>query len=174
MSRFVQLSLLALCLGLALAIAAPVFAAAYGTSNFACDDLSALPVNINAQWQASDGSGVYSILRSNCAGCHTLSGPRRFRVASTADQSLQLLLGEPGLVQPRAARMSELLLRLNCVNPALSSWRMPRCSTPPCSYRPLSDQALVYDWIMQGARGVAFGQVLGDVVFTDGLESERQ
>ena len=168
-----QLAQLGLLMFWAAAVSS-IAAEPHGTPNLACDDLRALPLNINVQWQDDEGGGVYSILRTHCAACHSVSGPRRFRVASTADQTLQLLLGEPGLVIALAARSSELLLRINCVNAVQPSWRMPRCSTVPCSYRPLSDQALIYDWIAQGARGEAFGQAQSDVVFTDSLESGRR
>lgn len=138
---------------------------------YACQSLAGPPLNPAVDW-ATD---VYPRLEG-CASCHLTEFPgSRIRIVP-GDPELTLVdLLDPAddLVLALRPRDSVLMQRLNCDRVDQQEWRMPRCFLPPCNYWSDLDQAVVWDWIAQGARGDFDGSPLGDIVFVDGIEGAR-
>jgi hypothetical protein len=138
---------------------------------YSCQSLAAPPLNPAVDWVAD----VFPRIEA-CASCHLSEFPgSRLRIVP-GDPELTLVdLLDPAddLVLALRPRNSVLMQRLNCDRLDLQEWRMPRCFAPPCSYWSAFDQAVVWDWIAQGARGSFDGQPLGDIVFLDGAEGSR-
>ena len=128
---------IALCLGLA----APGAMAASG-----CDDLSMQAETANVDYE----SQIQPIWNANCAGCHT-NGGSNGGLKLDAGQSLDNLVGIRSTssslrrVEPGQAGQSFLLQKLNCDQPDAGA-RMPQGGRLS-----LAMQALVRDWINQGA-----------------------
>lgn len=138
---------------------------------FECQSLDGPPLNPGVDWTTQ----VYPRLES-CASCHLSEFPgSRIRIVP-GDPDLTLVdLLDPAddLVRPLRPRDSMLMRRLNCDRLDQQEWRMPRCFVPPCNYWSAMDQAVVWDWIAQGARGTFDGSPFGDIVFVDGIEGSR-
>ena len=147
-------------------------AAAGGTQTLQCESLANAPFQPNANWDTQ----VYPLLAQRCVGCHAMAVPgARFNIVS----------GEPGLtlvslldastdvVEPLRPRASTLFQRLNCALPGDQGWRMPRCFGATCNYWSAADQALIYDWIAQGARGDFKGSPQSDVIHVGGFDTIR-
>ncbi len=136
-----------------------------------CDALDAVPIHHNVNWT----SEVFPRL-SACSSCHLSEFPGSQLRITPGDPELTLLnVLDPanGLVIAMAPRASKLFLRVNCSDAGDPGYRMPRCITAPCTYWPAADQALLYDWIEQGARGDFDGQPQSDVPFRAGFEGTR-
>ena len=134
-----------------------------------CDDLSSVPLNVNVDYDTQ-----IQPLFSGCVSCHNSGDPR-------ADLNL-----EPGVapatliyvasaqngnvirVLPSEPKHSLLFQKVNCEIQDTGFFRMP-----VGGILSLQEQALIYDWIEQGARAFFFGDPLSDVVFRDAFESER-
>jgi hypothetical protein len=138
---------------------------------YACQSLAGPPLNPSVDWVTD----VFPRLES-CASCHLTEFPgSRLRIVP-GDPELTLVdLLDPAddLVLALRPRDSVLMQRLNCDRLDQQEWRMPRCFLPPCNYWSAVDQAVVWDWIAQGARGDFDGSPLGDIVFVDGIEGAR-
>jgi hypothetical protein len=139
--------------------------------SYQCQSLAGPPLHPAVDW-ATD---VFPRLEA-CASCHLVEFPgSRIRIVP-GDPDLTLIdLLDPAddLVLALRPRDSVLMRRLNCDRLDQQEWRMPRCFLPPCSYWSDLDQAVVWDWIAQGARGTFDGQSVGDIVFVDGAEGMR-
>lgn len=136
-----------------------------------CQDLSAPPLNFNADWETA----VFPALEG-CVACHLseFPGSRIKIVPGSPDLTLiDLLDPAADLVLALRPRDSVLMKRLNCDRLDQQEWRMPRCFVPPCNYWSAAQQALVYDWIAQGARGNFDGSPQSDIVFLSGVEGSR-
>ena len=135
----------------------------------ACDDLASIPLNINVDY-ATQVQPIFS----GCVSCHNSGDPR-------ADLNL-----EPGVapatlinvassqngsvirVVPANPLASLLFQKVNCEVQDVGFFRMPVGGVLA-----LSEQALIFDWIAQGARAFLDGDPLSDILFLDSLESER-
>jgi hypothetical protein len=170
---------LILCCGLAAAppvgFAWPTLDPAAGPKGsgptFQCQDLSAPPLNANADW----ASQVFPALEG-CAACHLSEFPNsRIKIVPGSPELTLIDLLDPAadLVLALRPRDSALMKRLNCDRLDQQEWRMPRCFVPPCNYWSAAQQALVYDWIAQGARGDFDGSPQSDIVFLSGVEGSR-
>lgn len=146
--RCVRRSALGFCFGLALALGLPlqVFAQATG-----CDDLSGLPEAIAVDYRTE----IQPIWEIRCANCHVNhSGSPSAQLDLNEEESWAALYAMPSLiaegrlmVRPGDPDASFLLEKLRCEQPQVGE-RMPRGRLPI----PLAEQALVRDWIAQGAR----------------------
>jgi hypothetical protein len=139
-----------------------------------CDDLSGGPITIRPTWsevwQALDRS-------AGCTqNCHVGTQPAAELDLSSAVQSQYLLVLQPSAqlpaltrVVPGNARASLLFQKLNC------HWQVVGRRMPASGPLPLGVQALVYDWIEQGAYGEpAEDPIVRDYVFEDSLELLRR
>lgn len=131
-----------------LAIGLP--ASAFGQAS-GCDDLSALPEIAQVDYLTQ----IQPIWEIRCANCHVNhSGSPSAQLDLDDDVSWLGLYRMPSglaadrlLVRPGDPVASFLLEKLSCDQPQAGS-RMPRGRNPI----PLAEQALVRDWIAQGAR----------------------
>lgn len=113
-----------------------------------CDDLAALPETADV-----DYSTQIQPLWGGCIGCHRPNSPNGGGLDLTAANSFAALVDVdstqvPGrkLVQPSDPTASYLLEKIGCDNPQVGNRMRPDVATSP------ADQALVRDWIAQGAR----------------------
>lgn len=159
----------ALALTLFLPLAGPARAAVD------CDDLSAEPLNRGVVW-----ADVWRALdqQASCTqNCHIGSQP-----AATLDFSNQKLaiyyLVEQASVQndkvlrvaPTDPEASLLVQKIGCRDPAVG-----RPMPPPQGHLPLSLQALIYDWIAEGALGEGpEDPIQRDRMFHDSMETGRR
>lgn len=146
-----------------------------------CDALPTGPVTKNVRFV----NDIYPLLINECpvaggcgfatcANCH--AGPataqNRFIInAGSADFTLLTLLDtNRDWIVPLRPELSRVYRHVNCNLTSSGIWRMPLVGNPMS----VNQQALIYDWIKQGARGTFEGSELGDVVFIDDLESRRR
>ncbi len=132
-----------------------------------CDSIAATPATYAIDYQAD----IQPIFSSGCANCHVDSaGAPEADLDLNPEPSWFNLVGvnssqDPAQsrVTPRDALRSLLFRKVNCdiPGPFLESERMPQ-NRPDL---PLSQQALIYDWIMAGA---PFEPT--DTIFFNGLE----
>ncbi len=140
-------------------VANPVFAAS------GCDSIASIPITWNINYE----NDIQAIFNNRCSNCHVKSGGNPEAglnldpgsswdslVNAPSQEQLPNLLVVPG--QPLA---SVMFGKINCTTPN-AGMRMPR-GRPPL---PLTEQALIYDWIMLGA---PLGQT--DFIFTGGFEA---
>lgn len=147
-----RLSALALnCGGLAAILMQTNVALAENPGN--CEDLSAIPESPGLVFEVD-----IQPLLENCLGCHGGSGG----LSLAPEQAYAALIGVASNTQPDRLRVdpgapaqSVLFLAINCDQPGGPSFRMPGLGG-------LEDQALIRDWILQGA---------GDFVLRDRFES---
>lgn len=146
-----------------------------------CDALPTGPVTKNVRFV----NDIYPLLVndcptpggcgfSTCSNCH--AGPataqNRFVInAGSADFSLLTLL-DPNRdwIVPLRPELSRVYRHVNCNLTPSGIWRMPLVGNPMS----VNQQALIFDWIKQGARGTFEGVDISDVVFIDDLESRRR
>jgi hypothetical protein len=127
-----------------------------------CDDLSGLPVTPQVDYLTE----IQPIWEIRCSNCHVnFSDSPSAQLDLNAEQSWAALYRMPSLiaqgrrmVQPGDPEASFLLEKLRCEQPEAGE-RMPRGRLPI----PLDEQALVRDWIAQGARDQP-------PLFSDGFE----
>lgn len=151
---------------IAFAFASPVIAVAAPSG---CDDLSSIPITEGVDYDtqirplvAGDLS-VYS-----CANCHSPTNPAGgldLKETSMSPPSIEAIAQR---VVERKPRESLFFNKINCDDPGDFGARMPFGGTLT-----LADQALIYDWIAQGARGLNDLNEISDTVFRSGLESTR-
>jgi hypothetical protein len=152
-------ALAAVVLVLALCPASSASAQAEG-----CDDLSGLPVTPQVDYRTE----IQPIWEIRCANCHVNhSGSPSAQLDLNEEESWAALYNMPSLiaegrlmVRPGDPDASFLLEKLRCEQPQAGE-RMPRGRLPI----PLAEQALVRDWIAQGARDQP-------PLFIDGFETD--
>lgn len=149
----------------------PITAIDGSPAAFSCQNLSASPLTGTVDWATQ----VFPKLET-CASCHLSEfGGSRIRIIP-GDPELTLIdLLDPadGLVVALKPAQSGAFRRVNCDRIGDQPWRMPRCFSPPCNYWSAADQALLFDWIAQGARGDFEGSPLSDVVLLNDFEGAR-
>lgn len=130
-----------------------------------CDSIANIPITWNIDYE----NDIQTIFNTRCSNCHVKSGGSPEAgldldpgsswdslVNAPSQEQLGRLLVLPG--QPLDSVMFE---KINCETPN-AGMRMPRDRTP----LPLSEQALIYDWIMLGA---PLGQT--DFIFVGSFEA---
>lgn len=155
-ARFERWLVTAACLT---GFASPVFAAS------GCDSISSIPIT----WNIDYDDDIQTIFNNRCSNCHVKSGGNPSAgldldpgaswdslVNAPSQEQLGRLLVVPG--QPLSSVMFE---KINCATPN-AGMRMPR-DRPSL---PLTEQALIFDWIMLGA---PLGQT--DIIFLGGFEA---
>lgn len=143
-----------------------------GSQTLQCQSLAAPPFHPNPNWDTQ----VFPLLAQRCVGCHAMTFPgARFNVVSGEPglTLISLLDASTDVVEALRPRRSALFQRLNCADPGDPGWRMPRCFDATCNYWSAADQALVYDWIAQGARGDFKGSPQSDVIYVSGFDTVR-
>ncbi len=140
-----------------------------------CDALDSIPITPNVDYAARVRPlfGAYG-----CIGCHnTASAGGGLDLSGGNAHELCFLVGvgasaEGSLsrVDPGNARDSFLYQKIGCESVPGALGRMP----PGSTRLTLADQAAIYDWITQGARGdPGFDCEPSPYLFVDGLESTR-
>lgn len=150
-------ALLWICAGLLATPAA--FAQAAG-----CDDLAALAVTPRVDYHTQ----IQPIWEIRCSNCHVNFGSApSAELSLNAEDSWIELVDIPSVqvagrtrVLPGQVAASYLFEKINCEQPAAGT-RMPRGRIAI----PLSEQALIRDWIQQGAR-----EFVPPLLFADGFE----
>ena len=154
-----------------------IMALGHSTSSRAaelCESLNGTPIRFNLQW-----IDVWRALdeQSSCTqNCHVGSAPSAELDFSNAQLSIYFLVGQLSAqndqvlrVKPGDPENSLFFQKLNCAQPDVGD-PMP----PPAGHVPLALQALVYDWIAQGARGeLTEDPIPREFVFADQFESEH-
>lgn len=148
----------ALKLGLCLAMLLPAGAMAQATG---CDSLAQQPVTPRVDYYTQ----IQPIWEIRCSNCHVNFGGSASAGLSlnAADSWISLVdipsVQAPGRIRavPGQASASYLFEKINCAQPAAGA-RMPRGRIPI----PLSEQALIRDWLQQGAREFAPPLLFGD------------
>lgn len=139
-----------------------------------CDDLSAQPLNTNVRWPQ-----VWQALSDEAPctqNCHLGTQPTAELDLGSLQISIYYLVGQPSSQDDRVLRVdpgnpegSLLMQKIGCSQPDVGG-PMP----PPMGHLSLSLQALIYDWIAQGAYGEnPEDPIPRDFVFRDSLESTR-
>jgi hypothetical protein len=134
-----------------------------------CDDLSAQPVRFGVGFDE-----IYNnIVAVRCANCHTnggSSGGLALPNANTAFANLINILPTNSnaqdvvRVRPGNPAGSFFHLKVNCTTPGVGAGvRMPRNAAPLT----LTEQALIFDWILQGANRDANADILFQGRFED-------
>ncbi len=142
-----------------MANARPALAAASG-----CDSIASIPVT----WNIDYSNDIQAIFNDRCSNCHVKSGGNpEAGLDLDPGASWDALVNAPSqeqpgrlLVVPGQPLASVLFEKINCASPN-AGVRMPRGRAP----LPLSEQALIYDWIMLGA---PIGQT--DIIFFGNFE----
>lgn len=143
-----------ICAGLA----APVAAFAQATG---CDDLALLPETPRVDYY----SQIQPIWEIRCSNCHVNFGSApSAELSLNAEDSWIELVDIPSVqvagrtrVLPGQVTASYLFEKVNCEQPAVGT-RMPRGRIAI----PFGEQALIRDWIQQGAREFAPPLLFGD------------
>lgn len=159
------IALLALCLGLA---------SDATRAALQCDDLSAQPLNTNVRWPQ-----VWQAMNDEAPctqNCHLGTQPTADLDLGSLQLSIYYLVGQPSSQDDRVLRVepgnpeaSLLMQKVGCTQPDVGG-PMP----PPMGHLSLSLQALIHDWIAQGAYGEnTEDPIPRDFVFRDSLESTR-
>jgi hypothetical protein len=137
-----------------------------------CDDLRGLPINLEVDWQLDIKPLINeSFETGRCTSCHN---PGQFDgnldLTDTGIDAIYKLIS-PGYAVPGAPLSSILFDKINCEEPASGGARMPFGQNPLTN----SQQALIFDWIAQGAPGDIKGEppIPRDFIFHDGAESLR-
>lgn len=131
-------------------LAAAILAAPHAVA-CAPEDLSAVPVGYNIDYEAQ----VQPIFDANCAGCHIggVSGGLSLSPGDSHGNLVNVASANPAAMRPRVTPAdvdaSFLFRKINCesLDPAYGL-RMPR-SGPP--YLTVTEQSVIMDWILEGA-----------------------
>ena len=147
----------------ALLVCAPVSAQSSG-----CDNLRELPINFNVQWQTQVKPIFNELLGGRCTSCHNSGGSAGG--LNLSDDPVDAIYNVIFVVTPGNVPNSLLFDKVNCDSPTIGN-RMPFGSTPLT----IAEQALIYDWIEQGALGDPEKDppIFRDHIFRDGAESLR-
>lgn len=131
-----------------------------------CFNLSSVPLNTNLDFDTE----VQPVFDNWCVGCHN-NGDMSGDLSLEAGASLELLVevsasgagGQYTRVIPGDPRGSALFNKVNCDPPFFAN-PMPLGGTLP-----LIEQAILYDWIYEGAKP----SELSDWLFRNSFDSER-
>ncbi|MBK8066360.1 MAG: hypothetical protein IPK27_01655 [Rhodanobacteraceae bacterium] len=150
--------------------------AMHGAANAAtdCDSAVGFPIYQNIEWTT-----LYDTLttESSCTqNCHNGTSPAGDLNLSSQNLAIYFLVGQPSSQNPNVQRVipgdpqnSLLFQKVACAGPDVGS-RMP-----PGGHLPLQWQAMVYDWIEQGAYGEnPEDPIPRDYIFRDSLEFLRR
>lgn len=137
-----------------------------------CDDLRGLPRNFRVDWQA-DIKPILNeqlFVTGRCTSCHNpgqLDGG--LDLTDLGIDAIYKLV--PAYVTPGDPASSLLFDKINCQRPGAGGLRMPFGQAK----LGLAEQALIHDWIAQGAYGEPEDEVpiARDFLFRDGMESLR-
>jgi hypothetical protein len=131
------------------------------------------PVTPNVRWPQ-----VWQALtdQSNCTqNCHVGQDGSAGLDLSRLDISIYFLVSQQSsqssltLVDAGNARNSLFFQKVNCTTPGVGA------QMPPGGNMPVALQALIYDWIEQGAYGESPNDPAArDFIFKDGAESQRR
>lgn len=146
----------------------PVHAVLAGSD---CLDLKGQPITFNVDWQTQI-KPIFNELfpTGRCTSCHN---PGQFDgnldLTDTGIDAIYKVV--PGYAVPGQPFDSPLFDKINCNQPGYGGARMP-FGQNPLSF---GQQALIYDWIAQGALGDVEGEasIPRDFIFRDGAESLR-
>ena len=164
-----SLRLRALCLAGVLLDFGPAAGSQDTLGGTQCSDLRGLPINRNVDWQNQVKPILDDTRGGVCSGCHTGAAPGYLDLTDNGIDAIYKLV--PTFAVPGRPLASELFDRVNCDVPASGPYRMPLMQTPLS----VEQQALIYDWIAQGALGDVEGEpeIPRDFLFRDGAESLR-
>lgn len=150
-----------------LRLAAGVACGLGGSMAIACtpEDLSSIPLADNIDF----ATRVQPIFTNSCSGCHGGSGGLNLGAAAAFGNLVNVASNNANAgiprVTPRNPAASFLFRKINCtVLGAGLGQRMPRNGPP---YLSIEEQALIMDWILDGARA----QADPDRIFGSGVES---
>lgn len=133
-----------------------------------CDNLRNGPINFNVQWQSDVKPILNELLGGRCTSCHNAGQPSGG--LNLSDDPIDAIYTMVGFVViPGDVGQSILFDKVNCEFPGVGGGRMPQGQTPLTT----AQQALIYDWIEQGALGEPKDPIFRDPVFKDGSESIR-
>lgn len=140
------------------ALIAPAVAHAQATG---CDSLAQQPVTPRVDYYTQ----IQPIWEIRCSNCHVnFGGSASAGLSLNAPDSWIALVDIPSVQAPGRIRAvpgqasaSYLFEKINCAQPEAGA-RMPRGRIP----LPLSEQALIRDWLQQGAREFAPPLLFGD------------
>ena len=129
-----------------------------------CDDLRGGPITFDVDWESQIKPLLNNQFGGRCTGCHF---PGRFPdLSDDGADAIYKIVGS--YVIPGEPLASGLFDKINCEVP-LAGARMPLSGTPLT----LDQQALLYDWIAQGAYGEPQAPIARTFIFRDGAESLR-
>lgn len=157
---------------IAVAAAAPLAAGANDFGGVDCTDLRGLPVTARVDWQTQVKPLFDEFFPTGrCTSCHN---PGQFDgQLDLTSQDIDAIykLVPPGYVVPGDPQASLLFDKVNCDDPGSGGLRMPFLQNPLTP----DQQALVFDWIAQGALGDIEGEppIPRTFLFRDGAESLR-
>ena len=162
-------NLRAAALAAALLLFAPL---AFAQQGINCDNLRGLPINFQVDWQTQVKPIVNELLGGRCTSCHNEgSASGGLNMTDVPVDAIYQMVNF--VVLPGDVPNSILFDKVNCQFPGFGGLRMPA----PEGNTPLTfaQQALIYDWIEQGALGedVKDLPIFRDFIFRDGDESQR-
>lgn len=129
-----------------------------------CDDLRGGEIFDNVDWQSEVKPILNTMLGGRCTGCHF---PGTFPdLTDVGGDAIYKIIGT--YVIPGEPLSSGLFDKVNCDQPLVGQ-RMPLAGAPLA----LAEQALIFDWIAQGALGEPDTPIFRDYLFRDGAESRR-
>lgn len=132
--------------------------------NAGCDDLRGEALYLDVDWQTEIKPILNTMLGGRCTGCHF---PGTFPdLTDVGGDAIYKIIGS--YVIPGEPLSSGLFDKVNCDQPLVGQ-RMPLAGAP----LELMEQALIYDWIAQGALGEPDTPIFRDYLFRDGAESRR-
>lgn len=147
-------------------------AGANGLGGEGCLDLRGGPINPQVDWQTQIKPIINEEFETGrCTSCHN---PGQFDgeldLTDIGIDAIYKLL-PPGYVVPGRPLDSPLFDKVNCDLPGYGGQRMPFQQNPLTA----AEQALIYDWIAQGAPGDVEGEppIPRSFIFRDGVESRR-
>jgi hypothetical protein len=129
-----------------------------------CDDLRGGEITPQVDWQTQVKPILNIELGGRCSSCHAPGATPDLSDAGT--DAIYKIIGS--YVIPGQPRISGLFDKINCETPFAGA-RMPFLGVPLT----LDQQALIYDWIAQGARGEPGAPIYRSFLFRDGAESRR-
>ena len=129
-----------------------------------CDSIASIPIT----WNIDYSNDIQTVFNNRCSNCHVKSGGSpEAGLDLDPGASWDALVNAPSqeqlgrsLVVPGRPLDSVLFEKINCETPN-AGMRMPRGRSP----LPLSEQALIFDWILLGAPLTP-----SDFIFLDGFE----
>jgi len=133
-----------------------------------CDDLRGLPINFGVLWLDDIKPIFNELLGGRCTSCHNEGSGQPPNLTDIPVDAIYSIVNANSYVIPNEVASSFLFEKINCRNPSAGNG-MPFNATPLT----IAQQALIYDWIEQGALGEPKDEIFRDGVFRDGAESLR-